>query len=450
MKHQTYRNTILAFFRRKKEGYRFFSMLGNSKQYKNSGHWIIMTIALIPLLLVQQVSRGMIEGITERIIETDSYHLLFQPYDENILKDKHSREEIISEIQNIQGIKSSYAEVRGLGIIRKDAIKSGISIRGVSHALLQDEGIKKYIELIEGRLTFEKNNEVILGKAVSEKLRVKTGDQVLILTTRADNINSLPKITKNTVVGIVSTGYEELDRSWVLTSVQRATEILSPTEISWYIGIKIDDPFILDNDLVTRSKREREKGQRIVARVEEHVFREGTVSQWYSLNYNRYSLFVDTKKILSLAMMIAVFLAAVTLSSTMSMKIIDMDSDIAILKGIGASSKKLERQVFMQGLRYGIIGSVIGCLVGIMFMAQINNIIFLIDFFINITRSVFGYTNPISILNPQYYLTQIPFRLYLGDMVWIILFTVVLSVLAAWMPVRHLRKISALKIIRQH
>lgn len=433
-----------------KSNYSFFSKMWNSTLYHNAAHWIIIAIALIPLLLVQQVSRSMIESISERIIETDSAHFLFTPYEYDMLVDSEDRDAVISDITRTEGITSAFAEVRGIGIIRKGVRKTGMSIRGVPDTLLQDDKFTQYITLIDGTLEMKNVNEIIVGKAIARRLQVAVGDEVLVLTVRSEQLQSLPKISKNRVAGIVSTGYEELDRNWVFTRVERAVEILAPTEQYWNIGIKIDDPFILANDLVVRPRKERERGERIAARLYQLLYREGSIISWYDLNYRRYHLFENTKQILNLVMMIAVILAAITLSSTMGMKVIDMEIDIAMLKGIGASPKKLERQVFYQGFRYGVIGSVIGSMVSIILLAQINNIIHFIDLVINFVRTFFGFSTPISIFNPQYYVTVIPFRLYFWDLCWVIGFAIFLSVLAAWIPVRNLRKISALKIIRRH
>ena len=209
-------------------------------------------------------------------------------------------------------------------------------------------------------------------------------------------------------------------------------------------------PFFIPNELVPRSKKNLRKARDIQATVSAAVIKAGYVANWYSANYNQFALFSDTKSMLSLVMFIAVILAAVTLSSTMSMKVVDMEIDIAMLKGIGAHPKKLERQIFLQGLKYGIIGAFFGVVISLFLTLQVNNIIFIIDGVINIFRYIFGYTNPISILNPEYYLSKIPFYFYPKDMLIVVISAIILTVVAAWIPARKLRKISALKIIRRH
>ena len=443
-------NQASSYVKKNRGNYFFFHVLWNSKLYQGNYQWLIIAIALIPLLLVQQVSSSMIEGISERIIETDSYHIIFQPYDNKSLIDKPTRAAIMYHINTIDKHARMYPEIRGAGILRKGNAKTGISMRGVSKAILQDEGFRKYLTVVEGDLVFDKDNSIILGKAVASNIDAKVGDTVLLLTTRSDNINALPKISRNVVVGIVSTGYEELDRSWVFTSLERATALIPAFDQQWLLGVKIQDPFILENALVVRSKLDKAQGTQLINSLRNKVLPYGRIHTWYSLYYNRYVLFIGTKRTLSMVMFIAVLLAAVILSSTMSMKVIDMDTPIAMLKSIGANPKQLERQVFLQGLISGGIGSIIGGGMSIFLLSQINNIIFLIDSIINGVRYIFGFSSSISILNPQYYLSEIPFNLYFFDVLWVVGLATILAVLAAWIPIRRIRKISPLKILRQH
>lgn len=431
--------------------YGFFGLLWTGSRKTAFSHWMIMAIALVPLLLVQQVAQSMIEGIATRIIETDSYHLLFRPYKNELLVEKTVRDVYKDKFKNVEGVTGAYSELRGIGIIKNGNLKTGINIRGIDAELLEDEGFKKYIQVVEGTFDISDPQHVVLGKAIATKIKASIGDSIMILTARAgEGQGKLPRISRLTIAGIVSTGYEELDKVWVFTHIDKAISLIPPDDRYWYIGMKIEDPFSISNGLITRSKQITAEGNAIHHRTKNEILKDGYLSTWYSNNFGKYSLFIDTKNILSMVMFIAVLLAAVTLSSTMSMQVVDMEIDIAMLKGMGANPKRLEQQIFLQGLRYGIIGSLLGCAIGFILTAQVNNIIFAIDAVINGLRYIFGYTNHISILNPEYYLTKIPFRFYPKDMLIVAVNAIILSVLAAWIPARRLRKITPLKLIRLH
>ena len=131
-----------------------------------------------------------------------------------------------------------------MGIIRKETNKTGVTIRGISPNLLQDTAFNKYIRIVEGTTKLENKNDVLLGKAVAEKIDASVGDTIKMLTTNTDVKQAvLPKISRVKVVGIISTGYEEMDKTWMLTSIEKASTLIPNRDQKWHIGMKIDDSF---------------------------------------------------------------------------------------------------------------------------------------------------------------------------------------------------------------
>ena len=99
--------------------YSFFSHLWTGAKKHAVSHWIIMAIALVPLLLVQQVANGMIEGIARRIIETSSYHFLFVPNKSTDLSRKSVRDIYVHKLQSVEGVEGVFPEVGGIGDYQK-------------------------------------------------------------------------------------------------------------------------------------------------------------------------------------------------------------------------------------------------------------------------------------------------------------------------------------------
>ncbi len=428
--------------------YSFFSTLLRSKRSFIVLQISIITISLIPLVLVQQVTKSMVEEISNRIIETSSGHimLLMPSSQENTKRIKEAKTilENFSEIQNI------FAEISGGGILRHGTQRSGITIRGVEASFFEESGFKKYVHIEEGRLAFENEKSILLGKAAAEKISARVGDAILLLTARSNTPSALPKITRFIVSGIVSVGYEELDRAWAFVPFARAKTLFAAIDQNTSLKLKIDDPFSISNPLIKRAAHTTRKSDAFLSTLKKSLANYGIVFSWYERDIQRYTLFVETKYILSAVMIVAVILAAITLSSTMSMRIIDLQTDIAILKALGSPPKKLEQQIFLYGLTSGIISASLGIAGGIAINAMSNTLISWADAAINAVRYIFGKTDTVHLLNAQYYLTHIPFHIYWWDLLPIALLAIVFSIGASYLPARKIRSIPALKIIRNH
>lgn len=427
--------------------YSFFKNIWGSGSTRRSSTWIVITIAIVPLVMVQQIANNMIEGISLRIIETDSSHLSMNA---GIYSTKTGRESVMSVLNKNPNVTFTYQELRGVGIIKNKNKKLGASFRGVDNSFFEEQGVHTYLKLERGTMKFEENNSIIIGKAVASFLDLDVGDTALFLTSQWDREMTLPRISRAVVTGIVTTGYEELDRSWVFMPGAKLQTLLLPDDQNWRIGIKISDPFLLDNDLAHRSKKEKEKGTQILSEITNLVSDQGVLYSWYELNRDKFNLFLSTKSLLYVAMLIAVILAVITLASAIGMRVIDLEFEIATLKAIGANPAGIEWQIMLQGIRNGFIGAVIGCTVGTILASQINYIVRAADFAINFFRNLLGLAGNISVLNPEFYLTEIEFRLYPVNLFSIIGMVLVFSAIASWFPSRKVRNIPSMKLLRRH
>ena len=426
--------------------YSFFKKIWATSFTKNSSIWIIIAIAIIPLVMVQQIADSMIEGISRRIIETDSAHVRVKM---NTGIKASTLSNFTNMLQNESYITFAYKELNGVGILQNKNKKIGVTFRGVTERFFEEQGVNTYLKLVEGSIDLT-SNSIIIGSAISNHLQLFVGDTALFLTTNIKGEQRLPKISRAKVTGIVSTGYEELDKSWVFMRSDTLTSVLLSQEQIWNIGIKVDDPFIFRNSLVQKNNSYLYRGDRILSEIKKIVANNGNIYTWFELNRNKFSLFLSTKSLLFIAMLIAVILAVITLSSAIGMRVIDLEIEIATLKAIGANPSKLEQQIVLQGLTNSFIGSMVGCIVGTLLASQVNHIVKIIDISVNSIRKLFGFTNFISILNPEFYLTEIKFRLYPTNLIIIILFVLGLSVFASWIPARNVRNIPSLKLLRRH
>ncbi len=427
--------------------YSFFSKIWKSTFTKNSSLWLVIAIAVIPLVMVQQITDNMIEGISLRIIETDSAHINMSLASQST---KAGRDSIRNTLESNPNVLSTYEELRGVGIIKNGNKKLGISLRGVENSFFEEQGVSSYLTLVDGELDLDKKRTVIIGSAVAKNLGLKVGDSALFLTSRLEETDSLPKISRATVQGIVSTGYEILDRTWVFMNSTQLQRLLLPDDQVWAIGLKISDPFLLENDLIKRSASKQAQGKKILSELEALVFDQGVLYTWYESNKNTFSLFLSTKFLLNMALIIAVILSVITLASAMGMRIVDLEIEIATLKAIGANPAQIEMQIVLKGLWYGFSGSLLGSIVGTILASQINYMVRIVDGGINVFRRILGAQNSISILNPEFYLTNIDFKFYPANFFFVVIMVMVCSSLASWIPSRRVRNISSLKLLRSH
>ncbi len=390
-----------------------------------------IALSLIPIVVTLIVADGMIRGITDRYIEMGTGHL--QAYN---FGDSQDLDSIIGAVQHVDGIRGYWKERQGLGVLVGKTGKTGVTIRATDPGFWQDEESGKYLQVIEGSSVLEDDRDVLLGDALAESLGISAGNSVHLMTIRVTSDGkNIPRITQLNVKGIVSSGYRELDATWCLMSYTMGTQILAG-ELSYnYLILKVDDPYT-DADRISRELF-LSLGPR------------NGVYTWKELQRSQYSSYESTRQILIFIMALIVMVAAVNVSSATSMLVLERQRDIAVLKAFGASPAGTSRIFLSASFLTGLFGSIIGISLGLVIGSFINQIVHGLEWFLGIFSSLFG-GGEVKILDPGYYLEEIPIIIDWKAVAAIGFFTILCSIIASWLPSKRAGKIPPVELLRKN
>jgi lipoprotein-releasing system permease protein len=434
----------LHIFKSKKTG-------GNEFRHHMLSSILGIALSIIPVIVVLEVSSGMIEGITARFIEFDTFHFQIRMfYDIDNEKIKKIKENILA----VPEVQSVTVERQGLGLIFSGNYKNIVNVRAVPDDLYDtDAGFRQYFSLVKGSFALDQKKSVIIGKSLAEKLKLKVGDTLKILTyiysSDQEMTRVIPRPNRLKIVGIYSIGYQELDKVSIFISTDTGKRMLAFNQSEQFLKIKVRDPFkdfrILE-----------EKIQKSI----ENKFDVGTVHSWYAVKENHYKAYETTKWLLFFIMMLIVLVAAFNIFSSMVMVVMDKIQEIGILKSMGAGPSTITFSFMVLGFLSGFTGTISGMVVGLLIAVNINQVIKGIEIVINFLIAVFKYVmmpfmgeqnvDYIYLLNPEYYLEVIPIRLDFFHVALVGFLTLILSVFFAYFPARRAGKIKPLEVIRKY
>jgi lipoprotein-releasing system permease protein len=440
-----------------------------------------IALSLIPLVVVFVVANGMISGITVRFLETGTYHLQLVSRTDTGLA---AMEPLISEIRTVDGVRSAVPEIRGLALLAGGAGHNGVQIRGIDPSMYAaDPGFSRYLELTDGEFDLESERSILVGEYMASQLGIVPGDQVRIITARAGSAGrSLPRVSRFTVRGIVSSGYRELDSLWVFMSAADALRVIPPGEAREMIGIKIDDPFSVEPSAASlgfvRLDREQDTAAGIteapaggpvdgagspaaesplLTRIRGIIDGNWRLYSWFELERSQYMSFITTRNLLLFIMVLIVLVAAVNISSAMIMLVLEKQEEIAMLKAMGWENRNILAVFIGAGAVTGVLGTLIGLSLGSLAAYNVNLIILLIEKAIN----ALGYAGailfnpgegyiPLQLFNPDFYLSSIPVEMKFGDIAIMGAVSVALSLIMSVLPARRAVKTSPLKLLHRH
>jgi lipoprotein-releasing system permease protein len=413
-------------------------------------------LSLVPLVVVLQVSDGMIQGITDRFIEAGTYHVQGLRFDV-------PREEAITgaaeRLGTLPSVRSVTAERRANGLLYSDTSRSGVTIRAVSaDAWAQDPGLRRYLQEERGSFDLSDPQNIIIGAETAESLGVDVGEQVRLLTVRSLGGDSvLPRVSRFQVAGVVSTGYTELDRLWVYVSLERGMEILPPDAGRVILGVKVERPYALSNELFGSSDPRYTAS--LLGELRGAVDEGYRFFTWYTLERSRYLSFRTTKNVLLLIMALIVVVASINISSALGMLYLDKQPEIAILKSMGVSPAQIGFVFLCCGMFVGAVGAAFGIAIGLLISVHINQLFQGVEVLVNaVLRGVElaaggfieGGIAPVTLLSAEFYLQEIPITLRLGDLWIVAAATIAFATVVAALPARRAARLRPLDILRRH
>jgi lipoprotein-releasing system permease protein len=404
-----------------------------------------IAVSLVPLIVVMEVSTGMIEGITARLLEVGTHHLQVAMASDTPTPELDT---IASNIGGVEGVTAAFPERQGTAMIVTARGASGVGLRFVpSDMLSRDTGLSAILTLTPPDADLSRTDSVIVSTAMASTLGITAGDTVNVLTTYGANLSGLPRLTPCLVAGIFSSGYQELDATLAYAPLALADRILSPRAARAMVGVKVQDPFA---DLQPIARKVAAAAGSGAARV----------ATWREIEYTRLSSFATTKALLLFIMALVVIVASVNVSSSVLMILFERRLDMGILKSVGASPRALSLSFLMAGLVTGLLGTVLGTIAGLFVAVNINEVISGVQWIVNVTlgladllRSPFvpgaAPLGTFTLFNSAYYLTSIPIKINAIEVAATAAVTLLLSAIASYIPAARAARTRPLETLRK-
>ena len=351
-----------------------------------------IALGVTALITVLSVMNGFEKEVRERILDMVS-HMTVTDFDTG-LKDWPSVLEITKSHKNVIAA-APYIEAQGM-LINGSSV-NGTLIRGVLPKREPDVS-NVSSKMKKGRFSDLKAGKfgVILGQDLARILGVNVGDKVTMVTPSANVTPAgvAPRLKRFTVVGTFYVGMYEYDSTMALIHLTDAQRLFRMKGQVTGIRAKLNDLFAAP---ITRDD------------LQDTVLSQYWVRDWSSYHANWFRAVKIEKRMIFLLLLLIVAVAAFNIVSTLVMVVTDKQSDIAILRTLGASPRSIMGIFMVQGALIGIIGTLIGTVGGVSLSLNLDTVVPFIE-------GLFG----IQILDPAvYYISVLPSDLHWDD-VWAI------------------------------
>ena len=249
-----------------------------------------------------------------------------------------------------QALLSAGSTVQG-AMVRGIDPASEPSVSDIPHSVVRGS----VTDLVPGKFG------VILGMDLARQLRVMPGDKVTLIVSKGNVTPAgfVPRMKQMTVVGLVSSGHYEFDSTLCVMNVEDAT-VLYRTGGATGLRLKLTDM----ND-----------APEVVRHIRTQLPSGWYASDWTTQNRTWFAAVQVEKTMMSIILFLIVLVGAFGLVSTLVMTVTEKQSDIAILRTLGASSGSIMRIFMIQGCIVGFAGVALGVGLGLTIACNLDVIV---------------------------------------------------------------------------
>ncbi|MBU4100036.1 MAG: lipoprotein-releasing ABC transporter permease subunit [Proteobacteria bacterium] len=378
-----------------------------------------VTVGVMALIVVIAVMAGFESDLKSRILGVESHIVIMRhngPFSDygNILE----------HVENTEGVEAATPFINSQVILRSSLSLSGAVLRGIDPDSadrviknLDKVSLKNLKETDQRESTSIAMPAIILGKELAKNLGVMQGDPVYLISPMGmiSPIGHIPTMKRFKVAGLFESGMYEYDRTLSYINIKDAQKILRMGDSVNGIEVRVNDIYNARN---------------IADRIVKKLGFQYWARDWMQMNQNLFSALKLEKTVMFIILALIVLVAAFNIASTLIMMVMEKTKDIAILKAMGATDKSIRKIFVFKGIAIGSIGTILGVCLGF------------------ILCTVLKYYQFIELPGDVYYITTLPVKLELLDVVMIASAAMAISFLATLYPARQASKLDPVEAIR--
>jgi len=377
-------------------------------------------LGVATLIIVMAVMNGFRNQLIEKILGINGHIVVYkiaEPFDDY--------ENVRKRVATAVGVRGAVPLVEGQVMVSSPTQALGAYVRGISEEGLQSLPLV-WNNVLSGSLDgFDEQTGIAVGSRLASALGVQLGDTLTLVSPRGSStpFGTAPRTKPYRIAAIFEMGMAEYDRTMLFMPLQEAQKYFSRGNQVDVLEVMINDPERVDGTIAELQR----------------VLGDGySMVDWRQRNQTFFTVLEVERTVMFIILSLIVLVAALNIISGLMMLVKDKGRDIAILRTMGATRGAMMRVFLITGASIGVVGTVAGLIIGIIFCWNIESI-----------RQFVQWLTGTTLMDPTvYYLSRLPADIDVGETASIVAMALILSLLATLYPSWRASRLDPVEALR--
>jgi lipoprotein-releasing system permease protein len=377
-------------------------------------------LGVATLIIVMAVMNGFRKDLFSKILGLNGHVIVYkigEPFTDYLDK--------AAKIAAVPGVTHALPIVEGQVMVSSSAQALGALVRGMAEKDIKS--LKLVAENIRaGSLDgFDGTQSIAIGQRLANSLYVNVGDTLTLVSPRGAStpFGTAPRSKPYMISAIFELGMSEYDKTMIFMPLAESQRYFNKADEADVLEVVVDDPERVDQF----SAEIRAAGGPTI-----------NVTDWRQKNETFFTVLEVERNVMFIILSLIILVAALNIISGMMMLVKDKGRDIAVLRTMGASKGSVMRVFLITGASIGVVGTLAGLILGIVFCWNIEAI-----------RQFVSTVTGTAMFDPNvYYLTKLPAEINPTETAWIVVMALSLSVLATLYPSWRASKLDPVEALR--
>jgi lipoprotein-releasing system permease protein len=379
-----------------------------------------IALGVATLIIVMSVMNGFRAELLGRILGLNA-HITIHARASGQIPDY---EAMVSRFRGLRDVVTAAPLVEGQVLATANGVAGFAQIRGMRLTDLRERTLVSS-NVKRGSLDEFAEDGVLIGTRMATRMGLAPGDLITLINPQgtATAVGTVPRVKAYRVVGLFEVGMYEYDNSYVYMPFETAQVFFRVPDGANAIEI------VLDN---------ADRARQLAFVISGLVGPDLNVVDWQQAYSSYFGAVQVERNVMFLILTLIILVAAFNIISSMIMLVKDKGRDIAILRTMGATRAMVLRIFFMSGASVGVIGTIAGLVLGVVFTLNIETI-----------RQWLQALSGTTIFPAEiYFLSHLPARLEWAEVTQVVLMALALSVLATIYPSWRAARLDPVEALR--